>query len=355
MQLSAIALRITASSTEFNISFKKWKSGPMTINWGQLGGTHAKPPVHPAANPPAKTSMYSSQAVSSEFWLAKVRALRKGVKMKMPKGPPRAPASTRGVSGSLKEDAPLLRQQRPKKLRDLVSGPWKTGAELMAPELNLYYLCFASLLEAWTSAGKPPAFRYQSSHMQMMRACFNTKSNFQQLHEPETSTNMAKSGNLTPFALPHLRQPSQLSCILVLTETAGVVMAPRFSSSGYSPGPESTESFGMRCFLPSGNQTGQWKITSIDSFPRKPSLIEYFQLPCLITGRINCIAQPRDLHRKTLTNELLVWKKLRVCFQHGNYGKDSYSYCFHLAAMNCDIWETRRYVLRTHLILKTTS
>ena len=166
---------------------------------------------------------------------------------------------------------------------------------------------------------------------------------------------MAKSGNLTPFALPHLRQPSQLSCILVLTETAGVVMAPRFSSSGYSPGPESTESFGMRCFLPSGNQTGQWKITSIDSFPRKPSLIEYFQLPCLITGRVNCIAQPRDLHRKTLTNELLVWKKLRVCFQHGNYGKDSYSYCFHLAAMNCDIWETRRYVLRTHLILKTTS
>lgn len=142
MQLSAMELQITASITEPNSSFKKWKSGPITMNCGQLGGTQAKPPVHPAAKPPANTSMYSSQAVSSEFWLANVNAFRRGVKMKMPNGPPKAPASTKGVSGSL---TTLLRQHLPRKLRDFPSGPWKTGAELMTAAGPMPSMSYSSL------------------------------------------------------------------------------------------------------------------------------------------------------------------------------------------------------------------
>eukprot|EP00437_Effrenium_voratum_P038189 CAMPEP_0181484874 /NCGR_PEP_ID=MMETSP1110-20121109/46242_1 /TAXON_ID=174948 /ORGANISM="Symbiodinium sp., Strain CCMP421" /LENGTH=92 /DNA_ID=CAMNT_0023610791 /DNA_START=683 /DNA_END=958 /DNA_ORIENTATION=+ len=88
----------------------------MTMNCGQLGGTQARPPVHPAANPPANTLEYKSNTAPSGLWLANVKAFRRGVKKKMPNGPPTAPARTRGVSGNL-TDA-LRRQQRPNQLRE---------------------------------------------------------------------------------------------------------------------------------------------------------------------------------------------------------------------------------------------
>mmetsp|Transcript_35595 Transcript_35595/g.81570 ORF Transcript_35595/g.81570 Transcript_35595/m.81570 type:complete len:262 (+) Transcript_35595:303-1088(+) len=111
ISVSAIALQKHAINALPMVSLIRWYNGPNMMNCGQLGITHAQPPVHPAANPLWNVRPYSSNAEDSWSWLANVSALRSGVRAKMTNGPPNAPARMRGTSGNLTlGSSPLLKR-----------------------------------------------------------------------------------------------------------------------------------------------------------------------------------------------------------------------------------------------------